>query len=63
MSRNSKYEQKMKEHGFKKVTLWVPSDRECDIKHAVSSMCENDNLTVSVLRNLDTGRLVSMARN
>lgn len=63
MSRNSRYEAKMKENGFKKVTVWVPADRESDIQQAITMMRENDNLTINVLRNLDTGRLVSMHRN
>lgn len=63
MSRNSRYEAKMKEKGFKKVTVWVPADRESDIQQAITMMRENDNLTINVLRNLDTGHLVSMHRN
>ncbi len=32
MNRNKRYEQRMKENGFKKITIWVPSDRESDVK-------------------------------
>lgn len=60
MSRNKKYEDKMKSQGFKKVTLWVPQNRESDIKQAASVMCEHDDLTVGVLKNIQTGRMVSM---
>ncbi|MCG6230377.1 hypothetical protein [Vibrio furnissii] len=60
MTRNAKYEQRMKEKGFKKVTLWVPVDREADIKHAASVMCDNDNLTVGVLKDTTSGRMVSI---
>ncbi|CAK2471815.1 DUF3018 domain-containing protein [Vibrio crassostreae] len=60
MSRNKKYEDKMKSNGFKKVTLWIPADRESDIKQAASAMCDHDNLTVGVLKDVHTGRMVSM---
>ncbi|WP_440888001.1 antitoxin MazE-like protein [Vibrio sp. WZ-1] len=60
MSRNKRYEQKMKSQGFKKVTLWVPTDRESDIKQAASLMCEAENLTIGVLKDMETGRMVSM---
>ncbi|PMK90848.1 antitoxin MazE-like protein [Vibrio lentus] len=60
MTRNKRYEQKMKAQGFKKVTLWIPEDRESDIKQAASVMCENENLTIGVLKNIETGRLASM---
>ncbi|NAW63909.1 hypothetical protein [Photobacterium halotolerans] len=63
MSRNAEYEQRKKDGGFKKVTVWVPADRESDIKHAINELCENENLTINVLRDLVTGRLVSMNRN
>ncbi|MCB5358667.1 MULTISPECIES: antitoxin MazE-like protein [Vibrio] len=60
MTRNKRYEQKMKAQGLKKVTLWIPEDRESDIKQAASVMCENENLTIGVLKNIETGRLASM---
>ncbi|MFB9216520.1 hypothetical protein [Vibrio sinaloensis] len=61
MSRNSKYEKRQKAKGLKKVTLWLPEDKDCDIKQAAQMMCDNPNLTVNVLRNITTGRLVSMS--
>ncbi|WP_192890640.1 antitoxin MazE-like protein [Vibrio bathopelagicus] len=60
MSKNKRYEERMKSKGLKKVTLWVPEDRESDIKQAASAMCDNESLTVGVLKNIETGRLVSM---
>lgn len=60
MSRNSEYEKRQREKGLKKITLWVPDDKDSDVKHAAQMMCDNPNLTVNVLRNLETGRLVSM---
>ncbi len=60
MNRNKKYEESMKSKGLKKVTLWIPSNRESDVKQAVSEMCEHENLTVGVLKDLSTGRMVSM---
>ncbi|ELL0570776.1 hypothetical protein [Vibrio fluvialis] len=60
MTRNAKYEQRMKDKGFKKITLWIPIDRESDLKHAVSMMCENKSLTVGVLKDTVNGRMVSI---
>ncbi|MFA0005855.1 hypothetical protein AB4422_21115 [Vibrio splendidus] len=60
MSRNKKYEDKMKSKGFKKVTLWIPQDIESDVKQAASVMCDYENLTVGVLKDVHTGRMVSM---
>ncbi|PTO88815.1 hypothetical protein [Vibrio splendidus] len=60
MGRNKKYENKMKAKGFKKVTLWIPQDRESDVKQATSVMCDHENLTVGVLKDINTGRMVSM---
>lgn len=34
MNRNKRYEQRMKQNGFKKITIWVPSDKESDVKQA-----------------------------
>lgn len=63
MSRNAQYETRMKEKGLKKITLWVPEDREYDIKQAASLMCSNEDLTINVLKSLESGRLVSMHSN
>ncbi|EGR1504922.1 antitoxin MazE-like protein [Vibrio parahaemolyticus] len=60
MNRNKRYEQRMKQNGFKKITIWVPSDKESDVKQAASAMCEDENLTIGVLKNINTGRMVSM---
>lgn len=60
MNRNKRYEQRMKENGFKKITIWVPSDKESDVKQAASAMCEDESLTIGVLKNIKTGRMVSM---
>ncbi|MDV5168813.1 hypothetical protein [Photobacterium rosenbergii] len=63
MSRNSEYEQRQKDKGLKKVTLWVPADRESDVKQAVQMMTEHDNLTLNILRDVGSGRYVSMHRH
>ncbi|HDM8216517.1 antitoxin MazE-like protein [Vibrio campbellii] len=60
MNRNKRYEQRMKENGFKKITIWVPCDKESDVKQAASAMCEDESLTIGVLKNINTGRMVSM---
>ncbi|WP_425665740.1 hypothetical protein ACPUEJ_07475 [Vibrio tubiashii] len=61
MSRNSAYEQRQKDKGLKKITLWVPEDRDCEVKQAAQMMCDNEDLTINVLRSIATGKLVSMS--
>lgn len=61
MSRNSAYEQRKKDKGLKKITLWVPEDKDCELKQAAQMMCDNQDLTISVLRSIATGKLVSMS--
>ncbi|WP_064609891.1 hypothetical protein [Photobacterium sp. J15] len=63
MSRNSEYEKRQRDKGLKKVTLWVPEDREADIKQAVTMMVENDSLTLNALRDTRSGKFVSMHRH
>ncbi|GLO63659.1 hypothetical protein MACH09_41670 [Vibrio sp. MACH09] len=63
MTRNARYEKAMKDKGLKKITLWVPVDRESDIKQAASVMCENETYTIGVLKDIETGQAVSMHRN
>ncbi|MDC5804757.1 hypothetical protein OPW36_14140 [Vibrio europaeus] len=61
MSRNSEYEQRQKDKGLKKITLWVPEDRDCEVKQAAQMMCDNEDLTINVLRSIASGKLVSMS--
>lgn len=63
MSRNREYEQRQKDKGLKKVTLWVPEDREADVKQAVQMMIDNEHLTLNALRDMQSGRFVSMHRH
>ncbi len=60
MTRNAKYEQRQRDKGLKKVTLWLPVDRDDEIKQAAQMMCDNSDLTLTLLRSISTGRLVSM---
>ncbi|MDC5808833.1 hypothetical protein OPW07_03715 [Vibrio europaeus] len=59
--RNSEYEQRKKDKGLKKITPWVPEDKDCELKQAAQMMCDNEDLTISVLRSIATGKLVSMS--
>ena len=62
-TRNKKYERSQNALGLKKVTFWIPENRESDIRQAISKMVENEDLTISVLQNTLTGRAVSMHKN
>lgn len=62
MSRNKRYEAAKQSAGLAKLTLWVPVAVMADFQFAARVCCENRDLTVSNLRSLRTGRLVSMER-
>jgi hypothetical protein len=56
-SRNAMYEQKMRDKGLKKITLWIPDGCADDIKLMAVLCCENRDLIPSNVRNLKTGRM------
>lgn len=62
MSRNSKYEAKMKEQGLKKVTVWIPEDREPEFKLLAASCCQYRHLSFNTLRDTQSGKFVSLER-
>lgn len=59
-SRNARYEQAMRNAGRIKLTVWVPELVAPDFKLAASLCCLNSDLTVSQLRNVKTGRFMSI---
>jgi len=56
-SRNVMYEQKMRDKGLKKITLWIPDGSADDLKLMATLCCENRDLVPSMLRSLTTGRI------
>jgi len=56
-SRNSTYEQKMRDKGLKKITLWIPDECADDLKLMASLCCDNKDLIPSTVRSLTTGRM------
>lgn len=62
MSRNTKYEASQKEKGLKKITLWVPFDREPEFKMLAATCCEHRHLTFNTLRDEQSGKFVSLER-
>lgn len=62
MSRNTKYEASQKEKGLKKVTLWVPADREPEFKMLATACCEHRHLSFNSLRDTNSGKYVSLER-
>ncbi len=59
-SRNAKYENAMRLAGRVKLTVWVPAAVAPDFKLAASLCCLNADLTFSQLRNVRTGRFMSI---
>jgi hypothetical protein len=57
MSRNSTYEAKKKEQGFKKITLWIPDHCEDDMKLMASLCCDDKDLIPATVRSIKTGRM------
>lgn len=62
MSRNAKYEASQKERGLKKVTLWVPSEREPEFKALALACCNHRHLSFNTLRDTQSGKYVSLER-
>lgn len=62
MSRNAKYEASQKERGLKKVTLWVPSEREPEFKALALACCNYRHLSFNSLRDTQSGKYVSLER-
>ncbi len=62
MSRNAKYEASQKERGLKKVTLWVPSEREPEFKALALACCNHRHLSFNTLRDTESGKYVSLER-
>ena len=62
MSRNSDYEQRQREKGLSKVTMWIPSDREPEFRQLASACTQNRDLTFNTLRDTTSGRFVSLER-
>lgn len=62
LSRNARYEQTQKDKGLVKVTLWLPESVAPNFKLAASLCTEHSQLTLTSLRNIATGRFVSIEK-
>jgi hypothetical protein len=51
------YEQKMRDKGLKKITLWIPEHCADDLKLMATICCEDHDLIPSIVRNSKTGRI------
>lgn len=62
MSRNKKYEAAQKAKGLKKVTVWIPVNRESEFKLLAEKCCEHRHLSFNTLRDIESGKFVSLER-
>lgn len=62
MSRNTEYEKRMQKLGLKKVTVWIPETRESEFKMLASTCCDHRHLTFNTLRDVQSGKFVSLER-
>jgi hypothetical protein len=62
MNRNAQYEQRQREKGLSKVTLWIPSNLEAEFRLLSKACIENRDLSFNSLRDNTTGRYVSLER-
>jgi len=60
MSRNAKYEASKKAQGLKKLTLWIPEDRESEFHLLAKACCQHRHLTFNTLRDTESGKYVSL---
>lgn len=61
-SRNAKYEQRKMQLGLKKVTVWVPESAEAEFKLLADVCCSNRHFSINTVRDVRTGRYVSLER-
>ena len=57
LTKNQRYELKMKKQGFKKTTVWIPVDAEIEFKQMAEFCRENSNHIPFMVRSLVTGRM------
>ncbi|MGF1711022.1 DUF3018 family protein [Vibrio kagoshimensis] len=62
MSRNADYEKRMRDLGFKKITLWIPDSMSAEFHQCASACRVRPTLVLSTLRDSATGRFVSIER-
>ncbi|WP_462154550.1 hypothetical protein [Pseudoalteromonas piscicida] len=56
-TRNQRYEQKQKDRGLNKVTLWVPCQSEVEIRQMIEFLTENPDHIPYMARSLKTGKM------
>ena len=59
VNRNRDYEKRMRDRGYEKMTIWVPFGMKPDFLEHAEACRNNPNLSLSMLRDVSTGRLVS----
>jgi len=57
VTKNQRYEQKLKEQGLVKRTVWMPSDCECELKQIIQFCVENRDFIPAMARSIKTGHL------
>lgn len=60
LSANDRYEQKKKNAGYKKITIWVPTESEDHFKEIANFCCENTDCYPAHVKSFKTGRIVRM---
>lgn len=62
MSRNNRYEQRKRADGLKKITLWIPCEREAEFKQLAEACSQYRHLSFNTLRDTQSGKYVSLER-
>jgi hypothetical protein len=57
LSRNGKYEQRRKDLGQVKLTLWIPETAEVELKQVANFCCENPEYIPFMVRSTRTGKM------
>lgn len=60
MTRNQRYEQRQKDKGLVKVTLWVPMNSQVEVRQMAEYLQENKNHIPYMARSLVTGRMAKI---
>jgi hypothetical protein len=60
MTRNQRYEKRMKDNGLEKITLWVPSVSSTEFKQMADFCTLNKDAMPAMCRSRKTGQLVKI---
>lgn len=59
-ARQAAFKNRMRDQGFEQVNLWVPAGAVADVQELANALRTSSDFTVGPVRNVRTGKLVSL---